>query len=838
MYGDLMVAQPTTLYQIKSSQAKFFEVLVDCPGIQGLYAYSCPQDLTVKVGDIVSVQFGAQQIGGIVIRELQSPPQDLAISRIKEIDDIIVSGFFTAKYWQIIEKVASYYYAELITVIKVALPPGLLRKETRRIKLNQVKLTEIVPEFCSEPAQEILRLLKGQKDGDYSEKYLKQNVRNAHRGIRDLLKREWVISYLETPQKIKPKLQKAVVLINDIASEVLGEKQTEALETLKNLGGEVWLKDFKKNYLFSDSVIKALVEKGCVILENREKLRLAQEISVNRDNHKQLTLDQQTALDKINNLSGYHQVLLHGITGSGKTEVYIQAIAPILAQGKSALILVPEISLTPQLTDRFTARFGDKVFIYHSGLNDGERYDTWRNMLNTEQLILIGTRSAVFAPLKNLGLIILDEEHDSSYKQQQPVPNYHAKTVAKWRAKIENCPLILGSATPSLETWLESKEKSYLPSPLFNNEGEQDKHYLNLPERIGRSKLPTIEIVDLRTELQQGNRSILSRKLQKALTNMHSKGEQGILFVPRRGHSTFVSCRSCGYVLECPHCDVSLSYHYASEGATELLRCHYCNYSTLQPKHCPECNSPYLKFFGSGTQKVVLELNKMFPQIRCLRFDSDTTKTKGAHRRLLDQFRAKDADLLIGTQMLTKGIDIPGVTLVGVVAADGLLNLSDYRASERAFQTLTQVAGRAGRGENPGKVIIQTYNTENPVIEAVLKHNYESFVERELEQRKELNYPPYGRLIVIKLSGLEELKVQETAILIADKLTDFNLKCEILGPAPANIMRIAQRYRWQILLKFPFPDDFTENLFNIKELRSYCPASISLTIDVDPLQLD
>lgn len=833
MYSNLMVAQPTTLYQIKSSQAKFFEVLVDCHGSQGLYTYSEPQDLMIEIGDIVSVQFGAQQIGGIVIRELSAPPVDLEINRIKEIEDVIVSGFFTPKYWQIVEKVAGYYYTELMTVIKVALPPGLLRKETRRIKLNQDKLAEIVPEFCSEAAQVILRLLQEQKDGDYSEKYLREKVKKSYyKGIRDLLKRDWIISYLEPPKNVKPKLQKAVTLISDYSLEKLGPKQLEALETLKNLGGELWLKEFKEKYKFSDSVIKGLVEKGCVVIEYREKLRLAQELDINRDNHKKLTQDQQAALNTINNLSGDHQVLLHGITGSGKTEVYIQAIAPILEQGKSALILVPEIGLTPQLTDRFTARFGEKVCVYHSALNDGERYDTWRNMLNTEQQILIGTRSAVFAPLKNLGLIILDEEHDSSYKQQQPAPNYHAKTVAKWRSEIENCPLILGSATPSLETWLEITEKN---DPLFNK-GEKKNHYLNLPERIGGSTLPTIEIVDLRRELQEGNRSIFSRKLQKALTNMHSKGEQGILFVPRRGHSTFVSCRSCGYVIECPHCDVSLSYHYAAEGATELLRCHYCNYSTLQPKHCPECNSPYLKFFGSGTQKVVLELNKMFPDIRCLRFDSDTTRTKGAHRRLLDQFRAKEADLLIGTQMLTKGIDIAGVTLVGVVAADGLLNLSDYRASERAFQTLIQVAGRAGRGDNPGRVIIQTYSPENPVIEAVLKHNYESFVETELEQRKELNYPPYGSLIVIKLSGLEEMKVQETAILIADRIRNLNLNCEILGPAPANIMRIAQRYRWQILLKFM--DKIPENLFKIKELKSYCPPSISLTIDVDPLQLE
>lgn len=820
----LIVAESKTLYNLTSSSAKWLEILVDCPGIQGLFIYSLPNNLKVEIGDIVSIPFGSQQIGGIIVRVLTSLPLDLDINSIRDIEDIIVQGFFTPHYWQFLEKVSKYYYTELITVIKVALPPGLLRKDTRRIKLNKQNIPEKYNILCSIQEQNIIQLLEGQKNGNYSEKYLKNKVKGAHKAIRSLIKKEWVISYLEPPKKIKPKLQKSVTLISENYPEKLSKKQTTVLETLKNRGGELWLNDLIKNCQVSPTVIETLAENNCVVIEFKEKLRLSQEKGIIKDFEKKLTPSQTRALEVINNLIGYNQVLLHGITGSGKTEVYLQAIAPILEQGKSVLILVPEIGLTPQLTDRFTARFGDKVYVYHSGLSDGERYDTWRSMINAEAKILIGTRSAVFAPLANLGLIILDEEHDSSFKQQQPAPNYHAKTVAKWRAKLENCPLILGSATPSLETWLEVQEN------------HQQNHYLKLPERIGSSVLPDIEIVDLRSELQQGNRSIFSRKLQNALANMHSRGEQGILFVPRRGHSTFVSCRSCGYVIECPHCDVSLSYHYTSEGATELLRCHYCNYATLQPPHCPECSSPYLKFFGSGTQKVVLELNKLFPQIRCLRFDSDTTRTKGAHRRLLDIFKRGEADLLVGTQMLTKGIDIAQVTLVGVIAADGLLHLSDYRASERAFQTLTQVAGRAGRGNNPGRVIIQTYSAEHPVINAVCQHDYQDFVHRELEEREALGYPPYGSLIVVKISGLEQLQVQETAILIADKLRDLSLNCEILGPAPANVMRVAQRYRWQIVLKFA--GDIEENVIDLQQLRNYCPSSISMTIDVDPLQLD
>jgi primosomal protein N' (replication factor Y) len=501
---------------------------------------------------------------------------------------------------------------------------------------------------------------------------------------------------------------------------------------------------------------------------------------------------------------------------------------------------VPEIGLTPQLTDRFRARFGNKVCVYHSALSDGERFDTWRQMLTGEPQVVIGTRSAIFAPLPKLGLIILDEEHDSSFKQDQPAPTYHARTVARWRAELENCPLVLGSATPSLETWVSVWEsrgaeenllvqnpKSKIQNPKF--------HYLSLPERIQSRPMPPVEIVDMRRELQQGNRSIFSRSLQDALQQLQEYRQQGILFIHRRGHSTFVSCRSCGYVVECPNCDVSLSYHYTHEGATELLRCHYCNYTRTHPRSCPECSSPYLKFFGSGTQRIAQELTRQFPNLRLIRFDSDTTRTKGAHRTLLTRFANGEADLLVGTQMLTKGLDLAQVTLVGVIAADGLLNLADYRAAERAFQTLTQVAGRAGRGDDPGRVIIQTYSPQHPVIQAVQRHDYESFTQAELEQRAALNYPPYGHLILLRLSGQEAAEVEKVAEQLAHKLGEAESGYEILGPAPASIMRVARRYRWQILLKFP-PDVAVE-LPDVTQLRTLFPKDISLTIDVDPLNM-
>ncbi|MBH8572967.1 primosomal protein N', partial [Nostocaceae cyanobacterium CENA369] len=358
--------------------------------------------------------------------------------------------------------------------------------------------------------------------------------------------------------------------------------------------------------------------------------------------------------------------------------------------------------------------------------------------------------------------------------------------------------------------------------------------YLSLPERINSRPLPPVEVVDMRQELQEGNRSIFSKSLQAALQHLQERRQQGILFIHRRGHSTFVSCRSCGYVLECPHCDVSLSYHHSEEGAPQLLRCHYCNYGRSHPQHCPECSSPYLKFFGSGTQRVAQELTRQFPQLRFIRFDSDTTRNKGSHRTLLTKFANGEAELLVGTQMLTKGLDLPQVTLVGVVAADGLLHLSDYRASERAFQTLTQVAGRAGRGDDAGRVIVQTYTPEHPVIEAVKQHDYQSFSETELEQRQALNYPPYGRLVLLRLSSLDPTQVQNTAQTIATAL-GAKAGFEILGPAPASIVRVANRYRWQILLKFAA--DALPQLPDWEQVRSLCPQSVSLTIDVDPINI-
>ena len=811
----ITVSEPGGLYQSQTKLSQWVEVLVDCPGCSDLFTYKIPEQLEIKPGDILSVPFGATQVGAIAIRLLTQPNLDIPLEKIREVEDVVSEGFFPAGYWILLNRVAAYYYTPLIQVIRVALPPGLLGRSQRRLRLTPLG-RENLSIYISPTAQQVITLLQKTPTADYSYHYIQQKVKAAYRGIRELIRLGLAENYLEPPRLTQPKLQKAVTLL-DNHDDDLTTRQKEIVEVLRRQGGEMWQSELLQLCATSTSTLKALVDKGYIVIEDREILRQEQGPTVAGDWAKSLTPAQNNALETINSLTGFTQVLLHGVTGSGKTEVYLQAISPLLAQGKSALVLVPEIGLTPQLTDRFRARFGNKVYVYHSALSVGERYDTWRQMLTGEPQIIIGTRSAIFAPLPNLGLIILDEEHDSSFKQDSPIPTYHARTVAQWRAELEHCPLILGSATPSLESWVS-----------------RNHQYLSLPERINSRPLPPVEIVDMRQELKEGNRSIFSRKLQNALQQLEARQQQGILFIHRRGHSTFVSCRSCGYVLECPHCDVSLAYHHVEAGAPELLRCHYCNYGRLHPPHCPECSSPYLKFFGSGTQRVAQELTKQFPNLKIIRFDSDTTTKKGSHRELLTRFANGEAHLLVGTQMLTKGLDLPQVTLVGVVAADGLLHLSDYRANERTFQTLTQVAGRAGRGDDPGRVIVQTYTPEHPIIEAVQQHDYQSFCDAELAQRQALNYPPYGRLILLRLSSLDPIQVQNTAQIIATFLNDKE-GFEILGPAPASILRVANRYRWQILLKFA--PDALPNLPDWPEVRSLIHSSVSLTIDVDPINI-
>lgn len=800
------------------SKTIWVEVWVDLPGQSGSYPYQVPDYLALRLGDRVAVPFGSRMVSGIALRFLTELPEGLPQDSVRSVEDVIATTVGVPdSFWPLLERVSEYYLTPLHQVLQVVLPAGILPRLQRRIRLA---INPIHPEkvaTLSQSAQEILQMLSDHK-GDLAWRYLQRTIPQAKSGLQKLLRAGWVASYWVDAPQPRPKLQQAIILCQE-DPEGLTQGQREALIMLKRLGGDLWVSDFMQQTGVSRSTLQALVRKGRIQMMQRQHMRLLGEPAVTLDNARDLTPAQRHAVDTIQTALGSTQTfLLQGVTGSGKTEVYLQVITQVVARQQSAVVLVPEIGLTPQLTDRFRARFGSIVRVYHSGLSAGERYDTWRQMLSGETQVLIATRSGIFAPLPRLGILILDEEHDDSYKQDQPQPCYHARTVARWRSELDSCPLILGTATPSVETY------------------SANHITLLLPDRIQSRPLPPITLVDLREELARGNRSIFSQVLQETMNQALEKKEQIILFVPRRGYSTFVLCRSCGSVLNCQHCDVSLSFHQIGQ----QLRCHYCGDRRIHPRNCPECGSPYLKHFGTGTQKVVETLETLWPQARVLRFDSDTTQNKGSHRELLSRFQAGEVDILVGTQMLTKGLDVANVTLVGILAADGLLNQADFRAGERTFQTLTQVAGRAGRGENPGRVILQTYLPEHPVIQAIQQYESKAFLATELHHRQETGYPPYRNLILLRLSSQDPQLFPSVADEIASQISaripsDSEAEIELLGPSPAQVERVSGWYRWQILLKCSeqLSRDKIKSIFSHLEI----PTRIRFSVDVDPLRI-
>ena len=492
--------------------------LVDCPGSQGIYTYEVPADVKIMVGDILSVPFGAQQVGAIAISletdVLKLNLDGVDLSKIRLLEGVICSGFFPLNYWNLLNQVACYYQTSLMQVVRVALPPGLLSRSQRRLKRRDLKQVLSSSLILSPTAKKVFDLLSESKTGDYSWRFVQQKVRGLNAAVQELFKLGLVESYLQPPETVRPKQQRSVTWVAEVEPEG-SDRHREIVDMLRRMGGEAWVSELLQAAKTGSTVLKTLEKKGYIAIQMREILR--QEVrSVLSDRPKTLTPDQSQALDQIQKVRGRAvQILLHGVTGSGKTEVYLQAIAPLLDVGKSALVLVPEIGLTPQLTDRFRARFGDRrVRVYHSALSEGERYDTWRQMFSGEAQVVVGTRSAIFAPLSNLGLIILDEEHDSSFKQDQPSPCYHARTVAQWRSQLESCPLLLGSATPSLESWQACAEVSVRDSL------QGVPQYISLPRRVYDRPHPAIHVVDMRQELANGNRSIFSESLRSALTTI------------------------------------------------------------------------------------------------------------------------------------------------------------------------------------------------------------------------------------------------------------------------------------------------------------------------------
>jgi primosomal protein N' (replication factor Y) (superfamily II helicase) len=491
----------------------------------------------------------------------------------------------------------------------------------------------------------------------------------------------------------------------------------------------------------------------------------------------------------IGGATGISPILLHGVTGSGKTEVYLQALAAMIAQGKRGIVLVPEIALTAQTVLRFASRFPGRVAIIHSALNIGERYDEWRRIRAGEVDVVIGSRSALFSPLPDLGIIILDEEHEPAYKQDERRPTYHARDAAITLGSILHIPVVLGSATPSVMTFYHVDQKAY--------------RIVELPGRIGAT-LPPVEVIDLRSELHAGNTSIISRRLQSELEHVLGQGQQAILFLNRRGAASCVLCRECGFVAMCDRCDVPLTYH----STERILLCHYCNRQSEVLHICPSCNGMSMRYFGLGTEKVQHTIQRSFPSARLLRWDRDTARNRRAHEQLLDRFANREADVLIGTQMIAKGLDLPGVTLVGVISADIGLMLPDYSASERTFTLLTQVAGRAGRGEEPGKVIIQTFNPQHFCVDAASRHDYHEFYAAEIEARRRYGYPPFRRFVKFTYSHENRYRSQNEALLLRERLDEWIerlglTQTDVVGPAPAVMERVRGKYHWQMIARGP-----------------------------------
>ncbi|MGW7977466.1 primosomal protein N' [Staphylococcus xylosus] len=795
------------------------KVIVDIPSksVDFTFDYIIPTRLQsmVQVGMRVIVPFGPRTIQGYVMQVTDKPDGNIDIAKLKEIKEIQdIKPELTEELIQLTEWYNNYFVTKRISMLEVMLPSAIKAKYT---KVFSIVDADAVPGLLK---------VKFDKDGQYPYKEAQYNDDLGQ--IVPLLKQGIVSEMTLLSQNVSKKKQRAVSIIEgfdyDSVLDSL-EKSKKQYELYTYLLDErhhtVLLKDLE-DMGFSKSSIDTLMRKGFVEKYDAIVERDPFETRVfEQDQKQQLTDDQQEAYKSILESIQEHQqrtYLLHGVTGSGKTEVYLQTIEEVLKLGRQAMMLVPEIALTPQMVLRFKRRFGDEVAVLHSGLSKGERYDEWQKIRDGKASVSVGARSSVFAPFKNLGMIIIDEEHESSYKQED-YPRYQARDIAQWRSQYHKCPLILGSATPSLETYARAEKGVY--------------ELLSLPNRVNQQALPEIEIVDMRTELSSGNRSMFSEQLRKSIQQRLDKNEQIVLFLNRRGYASFMLCRDCGHVPQCPNCDISLTYHKS----TDQLKCHYCGHQEVPPNKCPNCESEHIRQVGTGTQRVEELLQEAFQEARIIRMDVDTTSKKGAHEKLLDDFGAGKGDILLGTQMIAKGLDFPNITLVGVLNADTMLNLPDFRASERTYQLLTQVSGRAGRHEKEGEVIIQTYNPEHYAIKDVQANDYMAFFNKEMNYRKMGKYPPYFFLINFTIAHKEMKKVMEASRhihkILLQHLTD---KALVLGPSPAALSRINNEYRFQILVKYKSEPALHEALKYLDDYYhdQYLKEKLSLKIDINP----
>lgn len=618
----------------------------------------------------------------------------------------------------------------------------------------------------------------------------------------------------------KAKKKKVIVLKNEDLSNIKNpDGYKKIVEFFKTNSGKYTKSELINEHSISQYKLNKLIENEVLSIEEESVFRYNDRV-YNKDSAKTLTIEQENIIREYIN-SDDKMFLLKGVTGSGKTEVYMKLVERVLLEGKSAIILVPEIALTPQMIERFKGRFGVNVALFHSKLSDGERFDEWFRVKEGKSKVIVGARSAIFLPAKNLGLIIIDEEHENTYKSEQN-PKYQTKEVAEYLSELKGCKVILGSATPSIETYYRALT------------GEMK--LLEINSRVDNKAMPPMKVIDMRNELKGGNKSLFSRELFIAIQERLKRKEQIILFLNRRGFSTFVSCRSCGYVFKCDECDISMTYH-----KNGLLICHYCGKTKREPRECPKCHSKYVKFFGAGTQRVEEEVKKYFNNAGILRMDVDTTRDKHSYERIYNTFKNGEADILIGTQMVSKGLDFKNVTLVGILAADMSINIPDYRAAERTFQIITQVAGRAGRGDKQGEVLIQAYTPQHYSLQYAVNYDYEGFYEKEFTVRAMMKYPPFGKLLLINGTSKKEdlLKnFMHKITMMIKPLVENCLDIEILGPIPCMISKVKENYRWQIVIKGEFDSYFSKNIKEILyDENKNVYNDIRISMDINPNNL-
>lgn len=771
----------------------------------------------LQQGMRVVVPFGPRKVQGFVV-DLKHQSEFKKLKPIADLLDpypVLTKELLQIGHW-LTEKTLCF----AISAFQAMLPAAMKAAYDKEVKL----LSTADFDSLHEDVQSYLKQRGTVKLSDVKQEHLSAFYRDIQKGYLEVIYVVKNRATKKTVKGIKPLYGTSELqnLLDQFSKQA--EKQKQVVSFFLEHPGEIALKELCEQLGVTQAPVKALVQKGVLMETDIEMYRNPyDDAAFQQTSALPLTEEQGQAIAPILQTieEKKHEVfLMYGVTGSGKTEVYLQSIDRVLKEGKEAIVLVPEISLTPQMVKRFKGRFGSKVAVLHSGLSAGEKYDEWRKIQRKEVSVVVGARSAVFAPFQNLGIVIIDEEHETSYKQEE-TPRYHARDVAIYRGEYHGCPVVLGSATPTLESFARAQKGVY--------------QLLTLRKRMNESALPAVDIIDMREELRNGNRSMFSGLLFEKIQDRLEKGEQIVLLLNKRGHSSFVMCRDCGFVHSCPHCEISLTYHRYNH----LLKCHYCGHEQQADVTCPECSSDHIRYFGTGTQKVEEELLKLLPQARVIRMDVDTTGRKGAHERLLNQFGEQKAQILLGTQMIAKGLDFPNVTLVGVLSADTMLHLPDFRSSEKTFQLLTQVSGRAGRHHLPGEVVIQTYTPEHYSIQLASRHDYDGFYQQEMMTRKLHQYPPFYYAALITVSHEELTKV----VAVTDKIAQFlrqklSSQTIVLGPVASPIARVKDRYRYQCMIKYKLEPELIPALrFIMDRYQQEMQQKLSITIDLQPYSM-